>query len=56
VALLDAGNAILVAAGVNTASKAAMAAAVGGRSLGVLVGGLSATAIAALGLTALLLR
>lgn len=55
VGLSEAGNAILVAAGVNTASKAAMAAAVGGPRLGGLVGGLSAAAMAALALTALML-
>jgi uncharacterized membrane protein (DUF4010 family) len=48
VGLVDAGNAILVAAGVNTLVKAAMAATVGGRQLGALVGGLSAAALAAL--------
>lgn len=54
VTLHDACTAILIAASVNTASKAAMAAAVGGRSLGLLVGGVSAVAIGALALMALL--
>lgn len=55
VGLPEAGRAILVAASVNTVSKAAMAAAVGGTRLGTLVGGLSAAALAALGVTFLIL-
>ncbi|MGE0023435.1 MAG: MgtC/SapB family protein [Hyphomicrobium sp.] len=55
VSLPDAATAILIAAAANTASKAVMAAAVGGRNLGVLVGGISAAALAALALTALIL-
>lgn len=54
VSLWDAGVAILTAASVNTASKAAMAAAVGGRSLGLLVGGVSAAAIVAIALVAMI--
>ncbi|MDQ8698332.1 DUF4010 domain-containing protein [Hyphomicrobium sp. LHD-15] len=48
VGLAEAGNAILVAAGVNTLVKAGMAATVGGRQLGTLVGGVSAASLAAL--------
>src|SRR5690606_35902229 len=47
--LPEAGRAILVAASVNTVSKAVMAAVVGGSRLGTLVGGVSAAALAALG-------
>lgn len=43
-----AARAILVAAGVNTASKAVMAAAVGGRQFGTIVGGGSLAALAAM--------
>lgn len=46
----EASNAILVAAGVNTVSKAVMATGVGGVRPGALVGGVSAAALAALGL------
>lgn len=56
VGLSEAANAILVAAGVNTVSKAAMAAGVGGARLGMVVGGLSAAALAALVLTRLIVR
>jgi uncharacterized membrane protein (DUF4010 family) len=52
VTLPDAVTAILIAAGVNTTAKAAMAAAVGGRHVGLLVGSISAAAIVALALTA----
>ncbi|MCC7251165.1 DUF4010 domain-containing protein, partial [Hyphomicrobium sp.] len=55
VGLEEAGTAILVAAGVNTASKAAMSAAVGGVRLGQIVGGFSAAAMVALALTAALI-
>jgi uncharacterized membrane protein (DUF4010 family) len=48
VALVEAAGAILIAAGVNTAAKAAMAASIGGRRLGLVVGGLSAAALAAM--------
>lgn len=48
VTLLDASIAIMIAAAVNTLSKTAMATAVGGRRLGLLVGGFSAAALAAL--------
>lgn len=53
VSLHDASVAILIAASVNTVSKAAMAAVVGGRTLGALVGGVSAAAIGAIALVAL---
>lgn len=48
VAARDAASAILIAASVNTASKAVMAAVVGGERLAQLVGGASILAIAAL--------
>ena len=54
VAAVDAATAILVAASVNTASKAAIAAFVGGSRLGSIVGGVSVLAIGALGLTYML--
>ena len=54
VAAVDATTAILVAASVNTASKAAIAAFVGGSRLGSIVGGVSVLATAALGLTHML--
>jgi uncharacterized membrane protein (DUF4010 family) len=54
VAAVDAATAILVAASVNTASKAAIAAFVGGSRLGSIVGGVSVLATAALGLTYML--
>jgi uncharacterized membrane protein (DUF4010 family) len=44
----DAVTAILVAAGVNTAAKAAMAAGIGGRRLGAIVGAVSGAALVAL--------
>jgi uncharacterized membrane protein (DUF4010 family) len=56
VGLHEASTAILIAASVNTASKTAIAAGVGGRSLGLLVSGLSAAAIAVSALTYLILR
>jgi uncharacterized membrane protein (DUF4010 family) len=56
VGLSEAANAILVAASVNTVSKAAMAAGVGGARLGMVVVGLSAAALAALVLTRLIVR
>lgn len=51
----EASIAILVAATVNTASKAAMAGVIGGSRLGLLVGGISAAAIAALAATFVLM-
>ena len=56
VGLAEAGTAILVAAAVNTVSKAVMAAAVGGVRLGKVVGGLSAAALAALAAAFLIVR
>jgi uncharacterized membrane protein (DUF4010 family) len=56
VAAADAAAAILVAASVNTASKATMAAFVGGTHLGIIVGAVSALAIAALGTSFMMLR
>ena len=56
VGLVEAGNAILVGAGVNTLVKAAMAATVGGRRLGVLVGGASVASLAALAVVLVGLR
>jgi uncharacterized membrane protein (DUF4010 family) len=47
--------AILIAAGVNTVSKAVMATAIGGTGLGIIVGGVSAAALAALAVTAVML-
>jgi uncharacterized membrane protein (DUF4010 family) len=44
----DAAQAILLAVGVNTASKAAMAAMVGGRAFGIVVGSVSVLALAAM--------
>ena len=55
VAAADAGTAILVAASVNTASKAMIAAFVGGTRLGSTVGVVSALALAALGVTFMML-
>lgn len=52
----DAATAILIAASVNTASKAAIAAFVGGRRIGTIVGGASAAAIAALAAAVAMLR
>lgn len=54
IAAPDASLAILLAAAVNTTSKAVMSAAVGGRALGVKVGFVSACALLALGLAFLL--
>ena len=56
VGLSEASFAILIAAGVNTASKAVMSAAVGGRRLGLLVAGASAAALAAVVITAFAMR
>jgi uncharacterized membrane protein (DUF4010 family) len=56
VARADAATAILVAASVNTASKAALAAFVGGVRLGTIVAIVSVLAIGALGVTFLILR
>jgi uncharacterized membrane protein (DUF4010 family) len=56
VGLAEAGTAILVAAGVNTASKAAMATAIGGSRLGWIVGGASAASLAAMALALFLVR
>jgi uncharacterized membrane protein (DUF4010 family) len=44
----DAAQAILLAVGVNTASKAAMAAMVGGRAFGIVVGSVSVLVLAAM--------
>jgi uncharacterized membrane protein (DUF4010 family) len=52
----DAATAILIAASMNTASKAAMAAFVGGPRIGTIVGTVSVLAVAALAVTFLLLR
>ena len=51
VGLAEAATAILIAAGVNTVSKAAMATAIGGTRLGWLVGGASAAALVVLSVT-----
>jgi uncharacterized membrane protein (DUF4010 family) len=56
VAPADAATAILVAASVNTVSKAWIAAFVGGKRLGSIVGAVSVAAIAALGITFMILR
>jgi uncharacterized membrane protein (DUF4010 family) len=56
VGLSEASFAILIAAGVNTASKAVMSVAVGGRLLGLLVAGVSAAALAAVVITAITVR
>ena len=55
VATRDASIAILIAASVNTISKAAIASIVGGAQIGRFVGGASALALAALALTFLVL-
>ena len=52
----DAATAILIAASVNTASKAAIAAFVGGTRIGTIVGSVSVLAIAALAVTFVVLR
>jgi uncharacterized membrane protein (DUF4010 family) len=52
----DAANAILIAAAINTASKAAMAVFVGGAHPGLLVGIAGALAIGAVGITWALLH
>jgi hypothetical protein len=52
----DAATAILLAAGVNTPAKAAMAAYLGGRGIGVPVAAGSALAIAVLAAVHLLVR
>lgn len=56
VILGDAAKAILIAAGVNTASKAAMAATVGGPRLGSMVGALSVVSLVAMAVTFVALR
>jgi len=56
VATVDAVAAILIAGSVNTASKAAIAAFIGGMRFGGIVGGVSALAIAALCITFIMLR
>jgi len=56
VATQDAATAILIAASVNTASKAAMAAMIGGRHLATMVGSISLVAIGAMGIAAMALR
>jgi uncharacterized membrane protein (DUF4010 family) len=48
IGLVEAGTAILIAAGVNTVSKATMATAIGGNRLGWVVGGASAASLAAM--------
>jgi uncharacterized membrane protein (DUF4010 family) len=52
----EAGAAILIAASVNTVSKAVISLAIGGQRVGILVGGVSAVAILALAVVWLLLR
>ena len=52
----DAATAILIAASVNTATKAAIAACVGGTRIGTIVGSVSILAIAALAVTFFVLR
>jgi uncharacterized membrane protein (DUF4010 family) len=52
----DAATAILIAASMNTASKAAIAAFVGGRRIGTIVGSVSVLAIGALAVTFVVLR
>ena len=52
----DAATAILIAASVNTATKAAIAAFVGGTRIGTIVGSVSVLAIAALAVTFFVLR
>lgn len=56
VAAGDAASAILIAASVNTASKAAIAAVVGGARIGTIVGSASVLAIAALAVAYFVLR
>ena len=56
IAAVDATTAILLAAGVNTAAKAAMAAYLGGRRIGATVGAVSAAAIVVLAVVHLLIR
>jgi uncharacterized membrane protein (DUF4010 family) len=56
VGVSDAAVAILIAASVNTASKAAIAAFVGGMRIGAIVGGASVLAIAALAIAFVTLR
>jgi len=56
VILEDAAKAILIAAGVNTASKAVMAATLGGPRLGSMVGALSVVSLVAMGVTFVALR
>jgi uncharacterized membrane protein (DUF4010 family) len=56
VGVSDAAAAILIAASVNTASKAAIAAFVGGTRIGTIVGGASIVAIVALAITFAMLR
>lgn len=51
-----AATAILIAASVNTASKATMAALIGGRKLGIVVGGVSALAVAPIVIAAMVAR
>jgi uncharacterized membrane protein (DUF4010 family) len=56
VGVSDAAAAILIAASVNTASKATIAAFVGGTRIGTIVGGASVLAIVALAITFVMLR
>lgn len=56
VTIAEAATAILIAASINTISKATMAAFVGGRALGLLVGGVSALAVVGMGVAIAPLR
>lgn len=56
IALAEAATAIIIAVCINTASKAAMAATIAGRTIGATVGTFSALAIAAMGLVHLLAK
>ena len=56
IALAEAASAIIIAVCINTASKAAMAATIAGRTIGATVGTFSALAIAAMGLAHLLAK
>jgi uncharacterized membrane protein (DUF4010 family) len=56
IAIGDATTAILLAIGVNTAAKAAMAAYLGGRRIGATVGAISAVAVIALAAVHILIR
>jgi uncharacterized membrane protein (DUF4010 family) len=56
IAIVDATSAILVAVGMNTAAKAAMAGHLGGKALGATVGAVSAVAIVTLAAVHVLIR